>query len=241
MTLENVLETASDMGTTLGWRTAAQMIDHTLLRSDATRLQVSRHCAEAVSYEFFSVMVNPANVAQCVSELRNTNVIVGAVVGFPLGATTSGAKLAETLDVLKLGAREVDMVINLGALKSGDRDMVRTEMHAIARLCHAHNAKLKAILETGMLNTEEKIIACQLAALAGVDFVKTSTGFSNSGATVSDVQLMRGVVGEQIGVKASGGIRTASDLLSMVDAGANRIGASSSVAIVQELGAPVAF
>jgi deoxyribose-phosphate aldolase len=217
------------------------MIDHTLLSGDVTREQVSQLCAEAVQYGFFSVMVNPANVAQCVSELRGTKVVIGTVVGFPLGATTSGTKLAETLDVLKLGTREVDMVINLGALKSGDRDLVRTEMQALARLCHANNAKLKAILEMCLLTTEEKLVACQLAALAGVDFVKTSTGFAESGATVSDVQLMRGVVGDAIGVKASGGIRTASEFLSMVDAGANRVGLSASVAIVRELGAPSEF
>ena len=217
------------------------MIDHTLLSGDATREQVSQLCAEAVQYGFFSVMVNPSNVAQCVSELRGTKVVIGTVAGFPLGATTSGTKLAETLDVLKLGAREVDMVINLGALKSGDRDLVRTEMHSLAKLCHANNAKLKAILEMCLLTTEEKLVACQLAVLAGVDFVKTSTGFSDSGATISDVQLMRGVVGDSIGVKASGGIRTASDFLSMLDAGANRVGVSASVAIVRELGAPCEF
>jgi deoxyribose-phosphate aldolase len=163
---------------------------------------------------------------------------VGSVVGFPLGATTSGTKLSETLDVLKLGAREVDMVINIGALKGGDRDTVRSEMQALASLCHSNGAKLKAILEMGLLTTEEKIVACQLAATAGVDFVKTSTGFTDNGATVHDVQLMRGVVGQQIGVKASGGIRNAEDLLKMVDAGANRIGTSAGVSIVKELGSP---
>ena len=214
------------------------MIDHTLLNSDATREQVSRLCTEAVAYEFYSVLVNPSNVAQCVSQLRGTEVVVGTVVGFPLGATTSGAKLAETLDVLKLGAREIDMVINIGALKSGDRDLVRSEMQALSKLCHANGARLKAILEMGLLTTEEKISACQLAELGGVDFVKTSTGFADSGATVSDIQLMRGVVGERIGVKAAGGIRTLADLLTMVEAGANRIGTSASVSIVRELDGP---
>jgi len=238
MASEKVLIPGSPMVATPDWRTAARMIDHTLLRSDATTQQVSRLCAEAARFGFFAVMVNPCNVAQCVSELRETRVVVGTVVGFPLGATTSTAKLAETRDVLKLGATEVDMVINLGALKSGNRDLVRSEMQSLARYCHANGARLKAILEMSLLSTEEKIVACQLAALAGVDFVKTSTGFAGFGATVGDVQLMRGVVGGQIGVKAAGGIRNASDLLNMMDAGANRVGTSSSVAIVQELGAP---
>jgi deoxyribose-phosphate aldolase len=214
------------------------MIDHTLLNGDATRSQVKALCSEASKYGFFSVMVNPANVAQCVHELHGTEVLVGSVVGFPLGATTSSVKLAEAVEVLKLGAREVDMVINLGLLKSGDRDTVRSEMQSLASLCHSNGAKLKAILEMDLLKTDEKIVACQLAALAGVDFVKTSTGFSTSGATVNDVQLMRGVVGKEIGVKASGGVRNATDLLAMVEAGANRIGTSASVAIVHELGAP---
>ncbi len=209
MTSQNVLVEGSRVVAPLDWRTAGRLIDHTLLLADATHEQVSNLCAEASKYGFFSVMVNPSNVAQCANELRGTEVVVGSVVGFPLGATTSGAKLSETLDVLKLGAREVDMVINLGALKSGERDMVRSEMQSLANLCHAHGAKLKSILEMGILTTEEKIVACQLASMAGVDFVKTSTGFAASGATVNDVHLMRGVVGQEIGVKATGGIRVA--------------------------------
>jgi deoxyribose-phosphate aldolase len=238
MTVQNVLVEGAGLNAPLDWRTAAHLIDHTLLHADATRAQISTLCAEAAKYGFFSVMVNPSNVAQCVKELRGTEVVVGSVVGFPLGATTSGTKLSETLDVLKLGAREVDMVINIGALKGGDRDTVRSEMQALASLCHSNGAKLKAILEMGLLTTEEKIVACQLAATAGVDFVKTSTGFTDNGATVHDVQLMRGVVGQQIGVKASGSIRNAADLLKMVDAGANRIGTSAGVSIVKELGSP---
>jgi deoxyribose-phosphate aldolase len=236
--MQNVLVEGAGLNAPLDWRTAAHLIDHTLLNADVTRAQISALCTEAAKYGFFSVMVNPSNVAQCVNELRGTEVVVGSVVGFPLGATTSGTKLSETLDVLKLGAREVDMVINIGALKGGDRDSVRTEMQTLVSLCHSHGAKLKAILEMGLLTTEEKILACQLAARAAVDFVKTSTGFLENGATVHDVQLMRGVVGQQIGVKASGGIRTAADLLKMVEAGANRIGTSASVSIVRELGSP---
>lgn len=225
----------------MDWQKAASLIDHTLLKPEATRAQVIKLCQEAATYRFFSVMVNPAHIAQCVSELRGTSVVIGTVVGFPLGATTSTAKLAESHDALKLGARELDMVINIGALKGGERDLVQTEMRTLARLCHGHGALLKVIIETVLLTTEEKILACQLAALAGVDFVKTSTGFASAGATTSDVALMRGVVGEKIGVKAAGGIRTAADLLAMVEAGANRVGASASVSIVRELGAPEAL
>ena len=238
MTVQNVLVEGVRTGAPLDWRSAARMIDSTLLQADAPRSRISTLCAEAAKYGFYSVMVNPSNVAQCVKELRGTEILVGSVVGFPLGATTSGAKLAEAQDVLKLGAREVDMVINLGALKSGDRDTVRSEIQSLASLCHSKDAKLKAILEMGLLTTEEKILACQLAAMASVDFVKTSTGFAESGATVSDVQLMRGVVGQLIGVKASGGVRNAADFIQMVDAGANRIGTSNGAAILHELGAP---
>ena len=219
------------------WRQAAKLIDHTLLKPDATREQVSRLCREAAEYGFCSVMVNPSNIAQCKAELRGTAVTVGTVIGFPLGATTSTAKLAEAADALRLGAGELDMVINIGALKSGDRALVQTEMHSLAQRCHRSGAILKVILEIALLATEEKILACQLAAGAGVDFVKTSTGFASAGATAADVSLMRGVVGQKIGVKAAGGIRDAHGLLEMVAAGANRIGCSASVAIVQELGA----
>ncbi len=154
-------------------------------------------------------MVNPCNIAQCKAELRGTGVVVGAVIGFPLGATTSTTKLAEAGDALRLGASELDMVINVGALKSGDRDLVQMEMQSLAQLCHRSAALLKVIIETALLTTEEKILVCQLAAAAEVDFVKTSTGFFNPGATVADVSLMRGVVGHKIGVKAAGGIRSA--------------------------------
>jgi len=220
------------------WRLAARLIDHTLLKPEATHAQVAKLCAEAVEYGFCSVMVNPANIAQCKAEVAGSGVLVGTVIGFPLGATTSTAKLAEAVDALRLGADELDMVINIGALKSGDRDLVQMEMQSLARMAHRSGAILKTIIEACLLTTEEKILVCQLAAAAGVDFVKTSTGFAASGATPGDVSLMRGVVGAKIGVKAAGGIRTAADLLAMVEAGANRIGASASVAMVRELGAP---
>jgi deoxyribose-phosphate aldolase len=219
------------------WRLAAKLLDHTLLKPEGTREQVAKLCHEAAEYGFYAVMVNPSNIAQCKSELRGADVVVGTVIGFPLGATTSTSKLAEASDSLRLGATELDMVINVGALKSGDRDLVRMEMQSLAHLCHRSGAQLKVIIETALLTTEEKILVCQLAVAAEVDFVKTSTGFSSAGATAADVSLMRGVVGNRIGVKAAGGIRTASDLLLMVDAGASRVGASASVAIVKELGA----
>jgi len=222
---------------TQDWREVAALIDHTLLKPEATRAQVTKLCEEAVQYSFCSVMVNPSNVAQAVSLVQGSPVLVGTVIGFPLGATTGTAKIAESVDVLRLGANELDMVINIGALKSGERTLVGAEIKALADIAHRSGAILKVILETALLDTDEKIVACQLCMNAGADFVKTSTGFSTSGATVSDVELMRGVVGHKLGVKAAGGIRTAADVRAMIDAGANRIGASASVAIVRELGA----
>jgi deoxyribose-phosphate aldolase len=218
------------------WRLAAKLIDHTLLKPEATREQISKLCREAAEYGCYSVMVNASNIAQCKAELRGAGVLVATVIGFPLGATTTTAKLAEAGDSLRLGADELDMVINVGALKSGDRDLVQMEMQSLVNLCHRSGALLKVILETALLTTEEKILICQLAVAAEVDFVKTSTGFSGAGATAADVSLMRGVVGSRIGVKASGGIRTASSLLAMVDAGASRVGTSASVAILKEIG-----
>jgi deoxyribose-phosphate aldolase len=229
---------STEILTAMNWQEAARLIDHTLLKPEATAEQVVKLCREAKVYNFFSVMVNAANIAQCVAELKGSSVVVGTVIGFPLGATTSTAKLAEAADALKLGATELDMVINVGALKSGKRDSVEAEIRSLAELCHKSKAILKVIIETALLTTEEKIAACQCVASAGADFVKTSTGFASAGATAQDIALMRGVVGEKIGVKAAGGIRTAADLLKMVEAGASRVGASASVAMMQELGAP---
>jgi len=219
------------------WRLATKLIDHTLLKPEATRAQVAELCREALEYGFHAVVVNPGNIVQCVGELRGSSIVVGTVIGFPLGATTTTAKLAEAGDSLRLGATELDMVMNIGALKSGDHERVQMEMHSMAKLCHRRGALLKVILETCLLTTEEKIRACQLALAAGVDFVKTSTGFAGAGATVGDISLLRGVVGERCGVKASGGIRTAHDLVTMVEAGASRIGTSAGVTIVREQGA----
>ena len=221
------------------WRSAAKLIEHTLLKPDATRKQVISVCQEAVRYEFHAVMVNPANVALASVQLRGTAVRVGTVVGFPLGANVTTTKLLEAETALRQGAHELDMVMNIGALKSGERVLVQTEIRTLTRLAHQHGGLLKLILENALLTQEEKILACALAAEAGVDFVKTSSGLAESGATAADIALMRGVVGLQIGVKAAGGIRTAAHLAEMVDAGANRIGTSASVHIMHELGAPV--
>jgi deoxyribose-phosphate aldolase len=220
------------------WHSVASLIDHTLLSPAASSRDVINLCAEAKRFGFYSVMVNPAWVALAVAQLHGTSVKVGTVVGFPLGANLSVTKLAEAETAAQNGAHDLDMVINIGALKSGDRVLVQTEIRSLAQMAHAHGAILKVILENALLTQEEKILACALAAEAGADFVKTSTGFAASGATATDVALMRGVVGHEIGVKAAGGIRTAAQLAEMVDAGANRIGASASVAIVREFGAP---
>ena len=220
------------------WRSAANLIDHTLLKPDATRDQLIALCDEALGYGFHAVMVNPANVALAAARLRGSPVKVGTVVGFPLGANLTVIKLAEAEAALRNGAHELDMVLNVGALKSGDRVMVQQEMRSAVRLAHERGALLKVILETCLLNQVEKILVCSLALEEGVDFVKTSTGFADAGATAADVVLMRGVVGHKTGVKAAGGIRTAAQFMDMIDAGANRIGSSASVEIVQELGAP---
>jgi deoxyribose-phosphate aldolase len=182
--------------------------------------------------------VNPTNVALAAARVRGTPVKVGTVVGFPLGANLTVTKLAEAEAVLRSGAHEVDAVLNIAALKARDRVLVETEMRSLAQLAHSRSALLKVILENVLLTQEEKILGCALALEAGVDFVKTSTGFAASGATAADVALMRGVVGLKMGVKAAGGIRTAAQFMDMVEAGANRIGASASVQIVRELGAP---
>jgi deoxyribose-phosphate aldolase len=219
------------------WRSVAKLIEHTLLKADATRAQVASVCEEAVRYGFHSVMVNPANVSLAVGHLRATEVKVGTVIGFPLGANLLKTKLVEAEAALREGAHELDVVINIGALKSGERVLVQTEMRSLTKLAHGRRGVVKVILENALLTQEEKILACTLAVDEGVDFVKTSSGLAEWGATAMDVALMRGVVGWKIGVKAAGGIRSAAQLLEMVDAGASRIGTSSGVQIVQELGA----
>jgi deoxyribose-phosphate aldolase len=212
----------------------ARLIDHTILKPEATRKDVLAVCAEALQFSFASVCVNPFWTKLVAAEMKDSPVKVCAVTGFPLGATTTSAKVAETLSVLRDGAAEVDMVINIGALRGGERDVVRADIEGIVAASHGHGAIVKVIIETALLTEAEKTLACKLAQDSGADFVKTSTGFSKTGATVADVNLMRRTVGQGMGVKASGGIRSLADLEAMVTAGANRIGASSSVRIMQE-------
>jgi deoxyribose-phosphate aldolase len=211
----------------------AALIDHTILRADATRADVVKVCREARQYSFASVCVNPYWVPLVRQELAGSPVKVCTVVGFPLGATSTEAKVAETQTAVREGAREIDMVINIGALKSGDRDAVRSDIEKVARATHEGGAILKVIIETSLLTDPEKTLASALAKEAGADYVKTSTGFSTGGATAHDVALMRAAVGPLMGVKASGGIRTLDDLRAMTAAGATRIGASASVKIVE--------
>jgi deoxyribose-phosphate aldolase len=210
----------------------ARMIDHTLLKPDATLQEIEHLCAEAKQYQFASVCVNPSNVKLCAQLLGGENVKICSVIGFPLGATSSSAKVFETEQAIKDGANEVDMVVNIGMLKSGKYEYVAKDILAVVKTAHSLGALTKVIIETCLLNDDEKIKACELAGQAGADFVKTSTGFSKSGATAADVALMRRTVGIKMGVKASGGIRTREQALALVDSGANRIGASASVHIV---------
>lgn len=220
------------------WRSVARIIDHTLLRPEATHEQVAKLCREAAQFGFASVCVNPCYIATAASMLRGSQSKVCTVIGFPLGATLTSMKRLEAFEAIRLGAEELDMVLNIGALKSGSRDVVQSDISAVAETAHDAGAILKVILETALLTSDEKTLACELAVAAKADFVKTSTGFSTGGATRDDVALMRRAVGNRARVKASGGIRSAADVAAMVAAGADRIGASASVAIVRELGAP---
>lgn len=215
------------------WQSVAAIIDHTNLRPDATPDQIVRLCEEAREFGFGAVMVNPCNIELASSNLQNTEVKVGAVVGFPLGATLTGVKIFEAKEALELGAREIDMVLNIGALKAGNHALVLSDISGVANVVRERKALLKVILETGLLGKEEKLAACEISEEAEADFVKTCTGFLGGVATVEDVRLMRGAV--KIGVKASGGIRTASEARAMIDAGASRLGTSSDVNIIREL------
>ena len=215
------------------WQRLAAILDHTLLKPESTSVEVQQLCQEAVEYGFACVMLNPSYVTLACSLVAGTGVKVGCVVGFPFGANSTNVKRYEALDAIRLGAGEIDMVMNVGALKSGDRVRVQADMHGLAEVAHDNGAILKVTIETALLSLEEKILACQLAVAAGVDFVKSSTGFSYAGAVPADISLMRGVVGEKLGVKASGGIRTFEEAQTMIEAGASRIGTSSSVAIVE--------
>ncbi len=221
--------------------TLAAVLDHTLLRPDATRAQVLQLCREAAEHRFACAMVNAAWTATAADTLRGTGVPVGVVIGFPLGATLSASKRDETVRVLKLGAHDIDMVLNLGLLKSGtpeDFEAVKQDIRGVVELAHAAGAIVKVILETCLLSFEEKHRASELALAAGADFLKTSTGFSTGGATPDDIALLRSVAGSRAGVKASGGIRSLADARAMLQAGATRIGASASVKILAELNAP---
>jgi len=211
----------------------AGLIDHTLLKPDATEDQIAQLCYEARKYEFASVCVNPTHVQLCAELLKGTDVKVCTVIGFPLGASSPEVKAFEAKTALKDGATEIDMVMNIGALKAGDLTLVARDIHEVVEVGHRAGAVVKVIIETALLNEEEKVTACLLAKEAGADFVKTSTGFSGGGATVDDVNLMRRVVGPEMGVKASGGVRNFEDARNMVQAGATRIGASAGVKIVK--------
>ncbi len=212
----------------------AGMIDHTLLKPDATRQDIEKLCGEAAQFHFATVCVNPAWVSLSAQLLRGSGVGVCSVVGFPLGATTADVKHYETRRAIFDGASEIDMVINIGALKSGDLKVVERDITAVVGPCREANVVSKVILEVALLNDEEKIAACTLSKAVGADFVKTSTGFASGGATAADVALMRRVVGADMGVKAAGGVRDYEGLKAMVAAGASRVGASAGVRIVQE-------
>jgi deoxyribose-phosphate aldolase len=210
------------------------LIDHTLLKPDATVQEISQLCHEAMLYNFASVCINPTHVKLAAQLLQNSDVKVCTVIGFPLGATSTEAKVFETEQALRDGATEIDMVINIGALKGGDDALVEHDVAAVVQAVHRGRAICKVIIETALLNEEEKIRACLLAKKAGADFVKTSTGFSSGGATIEDVLLMRRTVGPRLGVKAAGGVKNLTDARNMVAAGATRIGASAGVKIVKE-------
>jgi deoxyribose-phosphate aldolase len=215
--------------------TLAAVFDHTLLKAEATREQVIKLCGEALQYRFACAMVNPAWVSTAHTVLGGSGVPVGTVLGFPLGASLSVSKREEAVELVKLGAHDLDMVLNIGMLKSGMNDRVQQDIRGVVEIAHEAGAIVKVILETCLLNVEEKLRASELAIAAGADFLKTSTGFATGGATPQDVALLRGVAGSRCGVKASGGIRSLADARAMLEAGASRIGASASVSILREL------
>lgn len=211
----------------------AKMIDHTILKPQATIQEIDRLCCEAIEYGFCSVCVNSSFVYYCAEKLKDTDVKVCTVVGFPLGAMSTDGKVAETLAAVQDGADEIDMVVHVGMIKSGNWDYVKEDIAAVVSAA-GEAVTVKVILEMCLLTEEEKFRVCEICMEAGADFVKTSTGFSTGGATVEDVRLMRKVVGAKVGVKAAGGIRTLEDMKKMIEAGADRIGSSAGVAIVME-------
>ena len=223
--------------TLANWQSLAAVIDHTLLKPDATRQQVEAHCAEAARYRFACAVVNPIWASTAVSLLAGTGIPVAVVLGFPFGASLVSTLRQEAAALVRLGARELGMVLPIGQLKSGNHAAVQHAVHAVVSVAHHHGALLKVTLETALLTMEEKLRASEISIHAGADFIKTSTGSAAGGAIPSDVALMRGVAGARCGIKASGGIRTLAQLRTLLEAGANRIGCSASVAILRELGA----
>jgi deoxyribose-phosphate aldolase len=222
------------LGESASARDWASLVDHTLLKPEASERDIQRLCEEAAQYKFASVCVNPTWVRTAACVLRGTSVPVCTVIGFPLGATLPDVKAYETRRAIHEGAREVDMVINVGALKSGDDCAVEHDIHSVVEAAHEYDVLTKVIIEAALLTDEEKVRACLAAKRAGADFVKTSTGFAKSGATVADVALMRQAVGSEMGVKAAGGVKGITDARAMIEAGATRIGASVGVKIAQE-------
>jgi deoxyribose-phosphate aldolase len=219
------------------WQSLASVLDHTLLDPEATRAQIEQLCEEAERYRFASALVNPIWASTAVNELSGTGIPVGAVLGFPFGASLVSTLRHEAASLARLGVREFAVVIPIGLLKSGKHSAVQHAISAVAGDTHDHGARLQAILETSRLSVEEKLRAAEIAIQAGADFLRTSTGFSSGGATAADVALMRGVAGARCGISAAGGITTLADVRAMLDAGANRIGTFASVAILRELGA----
>lgn len=212
----------------------ARLIDHTMLKPDATPVEIRNLCDEALRYRFASVCINPSYVPLAVAKLADTEVEVCSVIGFPLGATTTTTKVCEAQQALEDGATELDMVLHIGALKAGDADLVGEDIEAVARVCREAGALLKVIIETALLDDEEKALACRIAEQSGADYVKTSTGFAATGAKVEDVRLMRQAVGPQMSVKAAGGIHSYEEAVAMIEAGASRLGASAGIQIVEE-------
>lgn len=210
----------------------SSMIDHTLLKADATKDMIEKLCSEAIKYQFKAVCINPTHVEYCTHILKNSDVKVATVIGFPLGASTKEVKAFETADAINKGAEEIDMVINIGGLKDRDYKKVKEDIEAVVNAAKG-KAIVKVIIETCLLTEEEKIKACELSMEAGADFVKTSTGFSTGGATIEDVKLMKSVVGDRLEVKASGGVRDLQTAKDMIDAGATRLGTSSGVNIIK--------
>ncbi|NLD19278.1 MAG: deoxyribose-phosphate aldolase [Clostridiales bacterium] len=207
--------------------------EHTLLKSNATDEDIKKLLDEALKYNFYGVCVNGCHVATASEYLKGSDIKVVTVIGFPLGCGSTASKVAETIDTIKNGAYEIDSVLNVGALKSGRYDDIASELHALSSLCHHNSCKLKLILEICLLTEDEIVKACQMAVDSGVDFVKTSTGFSTGGATVKSVNLMRQTVGDKVGIKAAGGIRTLDDARAFIEAGADRLGCSASVEVLK--------